>query len=70
MYEENVNKGKFIWYREGGMKMLMQGERINFVCVFGGLWKIGEVKWLKSGYRTKGLIRWAGLSRFADISTF
>ena len=48
------------------------GERLNFVCVFGGLWKIGEVKWegVKSSYRTKGLITWAGLSRFAEISTF
>ena len=41
-----------------------------FVCVFGGLWKIGEVKrkGVKSGYRTKGLITWAGPARFAEIS--
>ena len=52
----------------------------NFVCVFGvgggggggggGLWKISEVKGegVKSGSRTKSLITWAGLARFAETS--
>ena len=51
------------------MKMLRGGE--NFACVFRGLWKIGEVKGegVKSAaFRTKGLITWAGLARFVDIS--
>ena len=36
----------------------------NFVCMFGGLWKIGEVKGegVKSGNRTKSLITCAGLA--------
>ena len=45
----------------------------NFVCVFGGLWKIGEVngEGVNSGYRFKGLIIWAGLAGFVarDLST-
>ena len=38
--------------------------------VFEGLWKIGEVKGegVNSGYRSKGLITWAGLARFSEIS--
>ena len=38
--------------------------------VVEGLWKIGEVKGVgvNSGYRSKGLITWAGLARFSEIS--
>ena len=38
-----------------------------WVYGFGGLWKFDEVKeeGVKSGDKTKGLITWAGLSRFA-----
>ena len=41
-----------------------------WVCGFGELSKIGEVKGegVKSGYRTNGLITWAGLASFAEIS--
>ena len=55
-------------YREGGTKMLKVSW--NFVCVFGRLWKIREVKGegFNSGYRFKGLIIWAGLAGFAEIS--
>ena len=55
-------------YREGGMKML-RGWGWNFVCV-RGLWKIGKVKGesVKSGYRTKDLITWAGAgSLYRDL---
>ena len=33
------------------------------------LWKMGDVKeeGVKSGNKTKGLITWAGLARFAEI---
>ena len=51
------------------MKML-RGAGTEIVCdMFGGLWKIGEVKWegVKSGYRTSDLIKWAGLAHFAEI---
>ena len=51
------------------MKML-RGAGTEIVCdVFGGLCQIGEVKWegVKSGYRTSGLITWAGLAHFAEI---
>ena len=36
----------------------MGGGGLNFLCVFGKLWKIGEVKGegVKSGYRIKDLI--------------
>ena len=41
-----------------------------WVCGFGGLSKIGQVKgWgVKSGYETKSLITLARLARFAEIS--
>ena len=41
----------------------------NCECVFRGLWKIGEVKEesVKYSYRTKGLITWAEMARFAEI---
>ena len=51
MYGENVDKGKV---------HLIQRRRYeeNFVCVFGGLPKIGEVfrERVKSGYEIKGRI--------------
>ena len=48
------------------MKMWGGGEPM---CV-RSLWKIGEVKreGVESGYRTKGLITWAGVVSFAEIS--
>ena len=48
---------------------ILKGEG-GWNSVYGGLWKIGEVKeeGIKSGYRTKGLITWGGLARFAEIS--
>ena len=56
MYWEN----KTLWEK------LIGGAEI--LCVFGG--QIGKVKGegVKSGYRFKGLITWAGLARFAKIS--
>ena len=45
------------------MKMLKGGGLKFFMCVFGGLWKIGEVQGegVKSGYRTKALfMSWVG----------
>ena len=54
------------------MKMLWGAGGGGGLCegVFEGLWKIGEVKGVgvNSGYRSKGLITWAGLARFSEIS--
>ena len=57
------------WYGEGDIKLF--GGRLTFwVCWFEGLWKIGDVKGegVKSGYKTKGLITWAGQACFAEIA--
>ena len=51
--------------------MKMFGEELKFwVCGFRRLWKLGELKGegVKSDYKTKGLITWAGPARFAEIS--
>ena len=50
--------------------MKMFGGLKFWVCGFGELGKFGEVKreGVKSGYRTNGLITWAGLASFAEIS--
>ena len=47
--------------------MILRGGGWKFVCMFGGLWKIGKVKGedVKSGNKTKGLITWAGTSLLA-----
>ena len=50
--------------------MKMFGKELKFcVCRFRRLWKIDEVKGegVKSGYKTKGLITWAGPASFAEI---
>ena len=70
----NHESGKFqsfhvtIQLREGGMKMLRRGGA-EILCVCSGAlknqWAQGEG--VKSGYRTRGLITWAGLARFAEI---
>ena len=52
------------------MKMLWGGGGGLCEGGFEGLWKIGGVKGegVNSGYRSKGLITWAGLARFSEIS--
>ena len=49
------------------MKMFVNAEILGVWIL---LWKIGEVKGkgVNSGYKTKGLITWAGLALFAEIS--
>ena len=67
MYKTWIRESSFN-IEKGGMKMWSGGR--NFVCVFGGLWKISEVKGegVTYGSRTKSLITWAGLARFAETS--
>ena len=51
------------------MKMLGGGGGAEILCVCSGALKTlwGQGQSVKSGYRTKGLITWAGLARFAEI---
>ena len=45
------------------------GEGAKILCVCSGAFKNrpGQGEGVKIGYRTKGLITWAGLARFAEI---
>ena len=45
------------------MKMFVDAEILS-------VWVCGALKnrWGHSGYETKGLIKWAGLARFAEMS--
>ena len=49
------------------MKMFVNAEILGVWIL---LWNIGEVKGkgVNSGYKTKGLITWAGLARLPEIS--
>ena len=49
------------------MKMFVDAEILGVWIL---LWKIGEVKGKggNSGYKTKGLITWAGFARFVEMS--
>ena len=51
LYGENVDKGKLIWYREAGMKMLSWGgggggRRLKF-CVY--VWEALKNRWVQGG---------------------
>ena len=50
----------------GGVGGVQKG---GILCVCSGAFKNGWGQWegVKSGYRTKGLITWAGLASFAEI---
>ena len=65
-------ENKTLWERIFGVDKDIDDEAggAKILRVFGELWKIGKVKGegVRSGYRTKGPITWAGLARFAKIS--
>ena len=65
-------ENKTLWERIFGVDKDIDDEagEAKILRVFGELWKIGKVKGegVRSGYRTKGPITWAGLARFAKIS--
>ena len=46
-----------------------EGGGVEISCVYSGALKNrwGQGEGVKSGYRTKGLITWAGLACFAEI---
>ena len=68
---ENGQAQKFISNKEGGMKMLGGGggRGAEIWCVSSGVLKNrwGQGEGVKSSYRTKDLITWAGLAPFAEI---
>ena len=55
---------------ENGNEDVGGGGGVEFCVCVRSLWKSGEVKreGVESGYRTKGLIIWAGLVSFPEIS--
>ena len=61
-----MDKAKSLFnIREGGMKMLGAGGAEILSGALKNRW--GQGDGVQSGYRTKGLITWAGLARFAEI---
>ena len=64
-----MDKGKFINIWRRGYEDVWEGLKF-WVCGIGGLWIIAEVEGVgvKSGNKTKSLIKWVGLARFAEIS--